>query len=165
MTEKPVRILFVCTGNTCRSPTAEWMTRWLLENSPATGKLEVKSAGLAASPGAPLSEHARRLLEDKLGRKVEHSARQLTDEMIRQSDWVFTMTSQHRDAVLSLVNGKEDRIALLQEFAGQSGDIPDPYGGSLQDYQRMVETVEQAVKVLVAKIGMKEQEDEDCPGQ
>ncbi len=165
MTKTPVRILFVCTGNTCRSPTAEWMTRWMLEKIPGQGEAEVASAGLAAHPGAPFSEHAQRLLTERWGQKVDHGARQLTSEMIEEADWVLTMTDSQRQAVLAMSNVAEGRTRLLREFVGGCGDIPDPYGGGRDEYENMVDTVEQAVTALVEKIRVEDEDDEDCPGQ
>jgi protein-tyrosine phosphatase len=108
-----VRLLYVCTGNLCRSPYAEIRTRALL-GSRADG-VEVSSAGTRAEVGAPVDEPTARVLAEKGLSPDEHRARRLVAEHVEGADWVLTMTSDHRSAVLELVPTALRRTFTLAE--------------------------------------------------
>src|SRR5690625_7007731 len=87
--EKKMNILFVCTGNTCRSPMAEAV----LKNK--SSEFKVTSAGIHASPNAPLSEGTKTVLENE-SIKLDHKSQQVTSDLITWADVVLTMTHSHR---------------------------------------------------------------------
>ncbi len=140
------RILFVCTGNTCRSPMAAGLLRHLLAEESEGDKFVIESAGLAAWPGAPAAGQA---VEVAAGEGIDlgqHRARQLTAEMVAAATMIITMTAEHRDAVLALTPEAEDKVFTLIELGagGKSGaglDIGDPFGGSLEIYRRTWEEI------------------------
>lgn len=132
------QILFVCTGNTCRSPMAQVLLRDMLS---AKEDFVVCSAGLFAKEGSPMSEMAQQVLRDEYGLDgSQHRAQQLTEEMALQSDWILAMTEGHKSyiqQVFPLV-----RVETLKAFAtGQSGDISDPFLGSFEDYRRCAQEI------------------------
>ena len=129
------QVLFVCTGNICRSPLAEALLRRDLK---ARGfpEIDVGSAGTGAWDGAPASEGAYLVgLERGLDLSA-HRARLLTRELVESADLVLTMARHHRARVEEL--GGEGRVFVLGEYAGRDGDdaeVSDPFGGDLDVYR------------------------------
>lgn len=130
-----MNVLFVCTGNTCRSPLAEALLRRMLEERQVEG-ITVASAGTGAWAGAPASEGSYLVaLEDGVDLSA-HRAQPLTPELAASSDLILTMARSHRQRLSEL--GFGDRTFLLGEYAGRSGtaaEVDDPYGGSVTDYR------------------------------
>ncbi len=104
-----MNILFVCTGNTCRSPMAEAILRHRSDNS-----IQVRSAGIFASNGSPASRQSVEVLQDK-GIKINHQSQALTEELVEWADLVLTMTGQHKQAILSQFPSKIGHIFTLKE--------------------------------------------------
>ena len=150
--ERPMRIIFICTGNTCRSPMAEALMRRALE---ARGhrNVEVSSAGIGAWEGAPASEGSLLVgLENGLDLS-HHRARLFTGEMARTADLVLAMSVQQRDRAAAL--GAGDRVHTLAGFAGVSGsgaDVQDPYGSDLEAYRSTYRQLEGLVDAVAARI-------------
>lgn len=141
-----MRILFVCTGNTCRSPMAEALLREKLKGVPGT---EVKSAGVAAFDGDKASENTLLVLEQR-GITLEHSARRLTDELMEWADLVLTMTKGHKGMICNLYPGQVDKVYTLKQYVGWQGDedVADPFGGSLEVYAQCADELEQLLEKL-----------------
>ena len=129
---EPATVLFVCTGNTCRSPLAASL--WALVTSDA----EAVSAGVHAWPGMPASDAAVLVAAEFEVDLATHRARTL-DDIKDQVDWVLTMTEEQRRLVLAERPDWSDRVELLTEAAGESGDIDDPLGESTAAYRVLAE--------------------------
>lgn len=151
MSEKK-KILFVCTGNTCRSPMAETLARNILaEVAEKTAEVEVVSAGLAALPGAAAAENAVQALRE-LGVELEgHAARLLTAELVREADLVLTMTGSHRQQVCSLAPECADKVYTLAGYAGEGADVVDPIGGSVEVYRQCAGEIRRLVARALQK--------------
>lgn len=140
-----MRILFVCTGNTCRSPMAEAIFREKVKDLP----IEVKSAGVAAFDGEKASEHARQVLLER-GIAHQHFAQRLSPQLVSWADLVFTMTMGHKNYVMQLFPDAGPKLFTLKEYTGavHDYDIADPYGGNLEIYRQSAVEIEAALDVL-----------------
>ena len=130
-----MRILFVCTGNICRSPMAAAMAKKLLAER-GRMDIEVMSAGTAAAEGAPASEGAYLVGLEKGLDISGHAATFLTREVVGAADLVLVM-STHHVARAQALGGKS--VFLLGEYAGRhftEAEVEDPFGGDLDDYRR-----------------------------
>jgi len=129
-------ILFVCTGNTCRSPMAEEALRVLLEKE-RPGRFEVMSAGTSAANGYPATMYAHEAVKLWSGELSNHKSRPLTKGLIGRADLVFGMTAEHVREILRLVPDATERTYLFKNFpnnnpAGEG--VADPIGSSLDRY-------------------------------
>ncbi|MGH7531565.1 MAG: low molecular weight protein arginine phosphatase [Gemmatimonadales bacterium] len=127
-------VLFVCTGNICRSPLAAALLERALKQR-GLDEVRVSSAGTGAWDGAPASEGAYLVGLERGLDLSSHRARLLTREMVEQSDLVLTMARHHRARVDEL--GGEGRVFVLGAYTGREGDaeVSDPFGGDLDVYR------------------------------
>ncbi|MEN6406473.1 MAG: L-threonylcarbamoyladenylate synthase [Thermoguttaceae bacterium] len=143
-------VLFVCTGNTCRSPMAEMLCRQMLAERLNCGidELEdhgvlVMSAGIAAMLGGQASEEAVRVMADMGLDLAGHETQPLTESLVRHADVIFTMTRSHRDALLAQWPSAAGRTQLLS--AGGI-DISDPIGASVDRYCQCAQEIQANLK-------------------
>jgi protein-tyrosine-phosphatase len=129
-------VLFVCTGNTCRSPMAEGIAQKLFEDGAipaALGPLFFASAGVSAFDGAPTSEETTEVLAE-MGAPVPGHAKRLTPDMIRRADLVLGMTASHVARAKALVAGDAAALARIHPFDPE-GDVDDPIGLGKRAYE------------------------------
>ncbi|QXD22409.1 low molecular weight protein arginine phosphatase [Opitutia bacterium ISCC 51] len=148
------RLLFICTGNTCRSPMAERLVQHALSvEAPPLNQLKVRSAGIAAGNGCPASSNSIAALK-KVGIDLnDHASTQATEETLLEADLIFAMTDSHLDSVrYHLGDQAEGRIHLMREFMNNTSDqqIPDPFGGGFADYEYTRDSMVEAIPSLIA---------------
>lgn len=132
-----MKILFVCTGNTCRSSMAEAIARKLLEDRRREIKdLEFRSAGVAACPGARASQGALAAMAERNIVLDRHRASRLTPAEVEGSTLILAMTLMHREYARSRFPAAAGKIFTLAEYAGERGDVPDPIGQPLEAYRQ-----------------------------
>ena len=131
-------VLFVCTGNTCRSPMAETLFRLLVAERLGCRPDEVErhgivvaSAGVAAWAGGRASAHAVEAMAGMGGDLSGHESQPLTESLVQQADVILTMTASHRAAVLAQFPEAGGRVAVLDP---DRRDVLDPIGGTLETY-------------------------------
>lgn len=137
-------ILFVCSGNTCRSPMAEAIARHYLAQRLQVPDaeledrgVEVTSAGSYAMPGARATPQAEQVLREMGLDLGHHRSRPLTVELIHQADFIFTMSQSHAQAVAAMVPGAAEKVTTLDP----QSDIEDPIGGDLALYRSVAERI------------------------
>ncbi len=134
------KLLFVCTGNTCRSAMAEGICRALAKERGVP--VNVASCGLAAFAGDPASENAIRAAEEYGADLRMHRARPVNPWLVAEADAIYCMTAGHRDRLCRLYPEALDKTFLLRE----DGDIPDPWGGDLETYRAAARVIADAVE-------------------
>jgi protein-tyrosine-phosphatase len=154
---QPKLILFVCSGNTCRSPMAAAIAKTEIaarfdipfENE-GSAPVKTMSAGLTARPGEPMTNEAKEALRQLGFHPNGHRSRNLTLEMAEQADRIFCMTSSHRAAVIDLIPAGADKTKCLDP----EGDIADPINGELGVYVDCASHLHSLVRLRFDELGL-----------
>jgi protein-tyrosine-phosphatase len=147
-----MRILFVCTGNTCRSPIAAAIANQVARER-AWSDLVIESAGTSAAEGQPASDGAVLVgLEHQLD-LTEHRARQLRPELVAAADLILAMGPHHLERVEAL--GGAGKAHLLTAYSSRGADgraVSDPFGGDLDAYRATAEELEAEIRRVVDRL-------------
>jgi protein-tyrosine phosphatase len=142
------KILVVCVGNICRSPTAEL----LLRNALATSNIAVTSAGLSARVGESMEPAARQVLEAQGPSAQGFKARQITADIVNESDLILVMEKQHVKHVLKMASHARGKVFLLGKWQGER-EIHDPYRQGNAAFIHAHALIEEAVCSWAQRLG------------
>lgn len=147
-------VLFVCTGNTCRSPMAKFILDDLLTGD-IKNRVFVESAGILPTKGSPMTDEARLVLEEIGIRPGPHSSKPIEKDLLERSDWILCMEERHIEEIETLGFGDKTELLGGEEF----GEIPDPIGLGLTFYRQVREIIKASIKKRVLPLLKKRLED------
>lgn len=147
------KLVFICTGNTCRSPMAKGiMDKLLREKSPSLrDQIEIETAGLMAFEGAPASDGAISVMAEVGVDLSLHEAQKVSQEMLDSADWVLTMTKGHRECLYGQYDQQRE-IYTLYEYVGEEKDVVDPFGGEVEIYRECRDELEGVIIRIIDMI-------------
>src|SRR5689334_18545861 len=143
-------VLFVCTGNTCRSPMAEALLRHMLKKEGMDG-VEVFSRGVGVWDPQPMSDGTRDALKAAGIEPHEHTSQAMNDEDADRADVIYVMTQQHRKVISKNYPEAAEKVRMLA-----AEDIPDPVGGSAKDFEKCRITIQNALLDLLPTLKTEE---------
>ena len=157
MAQKRCEVMFVCSGNTCRSPMAEQVLRSRLRQEGLGDLVGVASSGLhVREPGGPADPRAVAALQGR-GHACEHAVRRFVPGMLHRYDLIIALDTGHERLLRAAAPAEPSaaKIRLLRSFdpaAGGAASIPDPVRGGAADYERVLRLIEAAMPGVIAAI-------------
>ena len=145
-------ILFVCTGNLCRSPMAAALLQARLSRDEARHDWQAGSAGVWTTDGRPASAYA---IGEMAQRSIDlraHRSRNVTRALMDEADLVLAMTQDHAEALTAAFPDQAHKVHLLSEVVGQRYDVSDPYGGSRLEYMYIAKELEGLIEAGYERI-------------
>jgi protein-tyrosine phosphatase len=153
------KILFVCSGNICRSPLAEAVLEQKLEERGVADRFSVDSAGTVADHLGQQSDPRMRRIAAERGVRIDHRARRVTRADMSLFDIVIGMDARHMSTLRSLVDGRDVEVRKMREFdptvdsgEGEAPDVPDPWYGGMDGFERVYEMVERSCDALADRL-------------
>lgn len=138
-----MQILFVCTGNTCRSPMAQALLTKMAQEKGVL--LSCDSAGVAVNPGSAFSKEAALVLKEAFDiPDFDHKAKPVTESLLKDSDLLIAMTENHR-RLLTQAFGAGDKVITMP------GEVGDPYGGDFATYKKAADAIYAGLELLFEK--------------
>lgn len=132
-----MEVLFICSGNTCRSPMAEVIFNNLYPD------LKAESRGIFTNPASVIAENSSIILEREYGYDIKRKAVQLKPEDVMNADIVITMTEEQKEILKDQF--ELENIFTLKEFSGDEGNIRDPFGGSIRIYEKVFKEIKSLI--------------------
>ncbi len=143
-------IMFVCTGNSCRSPMAEAIAKEIFEKNSIS--CNVYSRGISVIIELGASENACGAMSSRGLSLESHMTRQVSLLDIEKADIVLAMTKQHKAYLLTKAKAHKNKIFTLAEYVGKQNDVCDPFGGSLSVYEACASELAELITLLAEKL-------------
>ncbi|MCX5692398.1 MAG: L-threonylcarbamoyladenylate synthase [Candidatus Omnitrophica bacterium] len=141
-------ILFVCTGNSCRSVMAKALMEKFVNEAGISEKVHIDSAGTSTFAGIGAAPYTVSVLKDEDIDVSGHRGKNINKDILKRSDIIFVMEKYHRDAIISMMPEIEDKVRLLREGA----DIPDPIGRPIEEYKNVMGIIKEEVENIFLEI-------------
>ena len=141
-------ILFVCTGNSCRSVMAKALMEKLVNESGLSDKVHIDSAGTSTFAGIGAAPNTVSVMGEEGIDVSAHIGRNINKDILKRSDMIFVMEISHKDVIINLMPEIKDRVRLLRE----TKDIPDPIGRSLEEYRDVMAAIKEEVGNIFLEI-------------
>jgi len=138
-----LKLLFICTGNTCRSPMAEGLARDMFGDS-----VEVASAGMEACAGEFASAHAREVLKEQDVDLSRHRSRRIRAEQMAAADWIIPMTLAQEETLSRLFPQYHHKTRYLGGWGDQNRDVLDPWSSSIEVYRQTADQIKELLSTL-----------------
>lgn len=159
-------ILFICTGNTCRSSMAEALARHLAAQKGWAEELQFKSAGTWAVPGASASPNAIKALAEMQVDLSGHRSQPVTEELLQEAHLILTMTRRHKEELASFCPEVQDKLYTLYEYAAEEEnrdrEIMDPIGQPLEVYKACAAELKDLIEKALEKFMQKTRGEKDA---
>jgi protein-tyrosine phosphatase len=143
-----MNILFVCTGNTCRSPIAEALLK-----AHDIESVEVRSAGIYALDGGSMSKNGQLVLENA-SIPITHTSTSINKQIVDWADLILTMTDSHKQSILQIFPHTKTKVYMYKEFVTPQNvqDVSDPYGGDVRTYENTFQELNALTEELVKRL-------------
>lgn len=146
-----MKVLFVCTGNTCRSPMAEGLFNAKAKS--LNKDFEAKSAGVFASEGFPASPEAIKVLKQDYNVDISnHRSKNLRRHDLEEADLILAMSDVHKQSILFKYPEYTNKVFTIKEFVGLKGEVEDPYGMPIEVYKETARELEDLISKVIIKI-------------
>lgn len=158
-------VLFVCTGNSCRSVMAEGLFRDLVEREERSADFIIGSAGVGAMDGYEASEETVKVMSDHGIDVSEHKSRRITPAMVRMADKIFVMENMHKAAIVGAWPESAEKVHLLTEYSekakirGHEIDIPDPIRMTQSFYRNVFQVIRECIEHIAEEFGVKQEKE------
>lgn len=144
-----LKLLFICTGNTCRSPMAEGLARKMFGDS-----VQVSSAGMQAYAGESASSHAVEVLKEHNVDLSRHRSRRIKAELMADVDWIIPMTQAQEEALIRLFPQYAEKTRYLGDWGDPKRDILDPWNGPLDGYRQTAHEIGKLLTVVKGHLSL-----------